>query len=147
MSLDLTQTEADTLIGMPKRPSSGTINIFPSPGDRLIIELESLDKTEDFLLDVTRGRIDLVKITYQHRARQSVILLRLDVHGAPHRNPDGVSVLCPHLHVYREGFGDKWAFPADVADFSNLLNQQQTLFDFMSRCNVTEVIPLQTGLF
>ena len=87
MSLDLTQAEADTLIGMPKRPSSGLINIFPSPGDRLFIELESLDKTEDFLLDVTRARIDLLKITYQERARQSVVLLRLDVHGAPHRNP------------------------------------------------------------
>jgi hypothetical protein len=43
----------------------------PSAGDRLLIPLVSTDRTEDFMLDVTRSRIDLAKATYQNRARWS----------------------------------------------------------------------------
>jgi hypothetical protein len=41
------------------------------------------------MLDVTRAEIKLTKATYQNRARAAIILLRLDLDGPPHRNPDG----------------------------------------------------------
>jgi hypothetical protein len=80
---------------------------FPQPGERLVIPLVSVDKREDFLLDITRSQINVAKITHQNRARHVVILMRLDIQGAPHRNPDGEVIPCPHLHIYRENFGDK----------------------------------------
>ena len=120
---------------------------FPSVGERLVIPLISLDRTEDFLLDVTRSRIDLAKITYQNRGRVVVVLMRLDLNGAPHRNPDGGQMPCPHLHIYREGFGDKWAFPLPAGKFVNLDDMTQTLSDFMGECNVTVQPAVQTRLF
>jgi len=74
-------------------------------------------------------------------------LLRLDVSGPPHRNPDGELIACPHLHVYREGYGDKWAIAIPTGKFENIQNRVQTLIDFMTECNVTEQPSIQTGLF
>jgi len=63
-----------------------------------------------------------------------------------HRNPDNTEVACPHLHVYREGYGDKWAMPLDdlFADTTDLMN---LLEDFMRYCNIIEPPIIQRGLF
>lgn len=111
VDIDLTQDEADSLIAMPKFRTNDDVMYYPDQGSSLTIPLISTDKKENFLLDIKRGRIDLQKATYQNRARQTVILVRLDLSGAPHRNPDGEEVACPHLHVYRERYGDRWAGP------------------------------------
>jgi hypothetical protein len=62
----------------------------------------------------TRYRIKLTKATFQNRARVAIVLYRLDIAGAPHRNLDGEKIPCPHLHFYREGYGAKWAIPAPL---------------------------------
>jgi hypothetical protein len=147
MSIDLTQAEADALISMPKRPSTSDLQQFPSPGGKLVIPLESIDRSEDFLLDITRSRMDFSRITYQNRGRMIIGLLRLDLKGSPHRNPDDTTVPCPHLHIYREGYGDKWAFLLPGGKFGNLDDLFQTFFDFLAVCNVVEHPALQTGLF
>src|SRR2546430_1069114 len=111
--IDIPQAEADALIVMAKRCADERQQwLFPAPGDRIAIALTSIDRRENFMLDVTRGQIKLTKATYQNRARAAIILMRLDLDGPPHRNPGGEEIPCPHLHIYREGFGDKWAFPA-----------------------------------
>ena len=89
-------------------------------------------------MDLYRGRINLAKNTFQNRARRSVILARLDVAGPPHRNPDGQEIPAPHLHIYKEGYGDKWAVPAPLDRFADLSNTEQTLRDFMQFINVTD---------
>jgi len=106
--INLTQDEAEKLMAMEKRAVDEKEWLFPAPGDRVAIPLTSLDKRESFMLDVTRAQIKLTKATYQNRARAAIILMRLDLDGPPHRNPDGVEIPCPHLHIYREGYGDKW---------------------------------------
>jgi hypothetical protein len=42
---------------------------------------------------------------------------------------------CPHLHVYREGHGDKWAIPLPI-QVSNSSNTWQILHEFMDYCTV-----------
>ena len=118
--LNIAQSEADELIAMEKHRVDDGISLFPEPGGRLAIALTSHDKRENFMLDFTRGQIRLTKANYQNRARQAIVLMRLDIDGAPHRNPDDKDVPCPHLHVYREGYGDKWAFPAPADRYSNV---------------------------
>ena len=103
--INLTQDEADKLMTMEKSAVDEKWPLFPGPGERIAIPLVSLDKRENFILDVTRGQIKLTKATYQNRARAMIILMRLDLDGPPHRNPDGEEVSCPHLHIYREGTG------------------------------------------
>ena len=63
------------------------------------------------------SRINALKGTYQTRARQVMVLVRLCFGGGAHRNPDGVRITSPHLHTYREGFGDKWAMPLPEVQF------------------------------
>ena len=99
------------------------------------------------MLDVTRGQIKLTKATFQNRARAAIVLLRLDLDGPPHRNPDGEEIPCPHLHIYRQDFGDKWAIPAPVEKFPDPQDLFSTFEAFMAECNVKTPPRLQKGLF
>jgi hypothetical protein len=135
--IDLTQIDADALIAMEKHRTDDKEWKFPGPGQRLAIPLTSPDKRENFMLDITRSQLRLTKATYQNRARQVVILMRLDLDGPPHRNPDDQEVPCPHLHVYREGYGDKWAVPAPSVRYPNT----QDCFRHSSRLCNTATLP------
>jgi hypothetical protein len=145
--IDLTQLEADALIAMEKHRENDKEWRFPGPGQRLAIPLVSSDKRENFMLDITRSQLKLTKATYQNRARQVVILMRLDLDGPPHRNPDEQEIPCPHLHVYREGYGDKWAIPAPVARYPNTQDLFSTFEAFMQHCNITQIPTIQRVLF
>jgi hypothetical protein len=105
--VDLTQEGADQLIAMEKVRGDDQQLYFPASGDSICAPLTSLDQRDVFLLDVRRERINLSKATYQNRSRKVVVLVRLDIEGNPHRNPDGAEIPTPHLHVFREGYGDK----------------------------------------
>jgi uncharacterized protein DUF6978 len=145
--IDIPQAEADALIAMEKQRVEDKNWLFPEPGGKLAIALASLDKRENFILDITRAQIKLTKVTYQNRARQAIALMRLDLDGPPHRNPDDREILCPHLHIYREGYGDKWAFPAPVSQYPNVQDLFSTLEAFMRHCNITEAPQIERGLF
>ena len=96
--IDMSQAEADALIALDKHKVDNTAWTFPQPGDKIAVPLVSEDKRENFLLDVSRGGIVLSKATYQNRAHKAVVLMRLDLGGAPHRNPDGEEVHPRHEH-------------------------------------------------
>jgi hypothetical protein len=117
--INLTQEEADNLMAMEKRAADEKDWRFPPPGERVAIPLTSLDRRESFVLDAARAQIKLAKATYQNRERAVIVLMRLDLDGSPHRNADGEEIPCPHLHIYREGYGDKWAIPAPLATYPN----------------------------
>ena len=145
--INITQAEADALIALEKIRVDDKAWLFPNPGEQLVIPLSSVDKRESFTLDVTRSRIKLTKSSYQNRAHQAIVLIRLDVDGAPHRNPDGIEIPCPHLHIYREGFGDKWATPAPIARYRNTQDLYSTLWEFLDHCNVIQLPQIEKGLF
>lgn len=142
-----TQAEADALLALEKRRQDETVWLLPEQGNRLSIPIVSLDGREAFLLDISRSRIILEKGTYQHRARKTVILARLDFGGPPHRNPDDQEIAGTHLHIYREGYGDKWAFPVSPAQFPNITDRWLMLQNFMGFCNIVQAPHLQRGLF
>ena len=156
----LTQSEADALFAMPKKPKSTNGMTFPHAGGKLLAEFVSLDGREVFLFNITRGSIEVSKCTYQKQARQVEILRRLDIGGSAHPNPEvevvpldflvsynGIEILCPHLHIYVEGFADKWAIPAP----DDLINPNADLYAVMERflryCNVQEMPNIERGLF
>lgn len=145
--IDIPQSEADALIEMEKRRADDKVLLFPIPGTRLSVELTSVDKRENFSLDITRAQIRLTKATYQNRARQAIILMRLYLDGPPHRNPDGEEISCPHLHRYRKGYGDKWAIPAPVDRYPDCNNLFKTFEAFMVHCNITDPPQIEKGLF
>lgn len=145
--IELAQAEADELIAMEKHRVDDNRYSLPDLGGNLSIPLHSADKRQQFLLDISRGRIDLRKGEYQNRAHKVVVLLRLDLGGAPHRNPDDEEIPCPHLHVYREGYGHRWATPVPTSIFTNIDDRWQTLNEFIQYCNIIEPPFIEKGLF
>ena len=145
--INLTQADADALLAMEKHRADDTAYEYPSLGGGLRIPLQSADKRELFTLDVTRSQIKLTKGTYQNRARGVATLARLDFGGAPHRNPDDQEIDCPHLHLYREGYGDRWAVPLPAARFSDAGDPWLLLLEFMQFVNVTVPPEIRKGLF
>lgn len=136
MSLELTQAEADALIALEKHRVDEQTHPCPLPGGKLVLPLISFDGEEEFLLDVTRGARNVLKVSMQNRSRGSVVLVRF-CSAVAHRNPDDSIVPAPHIHLYREGFADKWAMPLPGAAFSAPMDINTSIADFMSYCNVT----------
>lgn len=132
---NLSQAEADALIAMEKKATTKWKEVSLNPEKHVLELTDGLD-SEEFHIDVNRGRIDLKKCTQLLRTRKTVILLRLDIDGPPHRNPTGKIIPCPHMHIYREGIGDRWATPISGKDFRNIGNFEKTLDDFLNYCNV-----------
>jgi hypothetical protein len=141
----LTQAEADALIAMRKSFASPMMISLP-PGADQTHELIGTDERERFLLDLWRGTIHFPKLKFQTRARRIIVLVRLDIDGAPHTNPDGARLGGTHLHLYREGYEDKWAYPLNTNEFSDPGNIRQTLEDFCNFCHIEEVPPFQESL-
>lgn len=144
--INLTQAEADALHAMEKISVDNTQWSLPDLGGSISVPLISSDKKEYFLLDVSKGRINLKRQKYQSRTREAIVLVRLDL-GSPHRNPDNEEIGVPHLHLYREGYGDKWAFPLPEGLLKDLNDSWQVLADFMRYCNVVQSPNFIRGLF
>jgi Family of unknown function (DUF6978) len=141
----LSQEDADRLIGLNKRRLDDNVWGFPDLGGSVSVPLISIDGSERFVLDLGRGRINLAKVTYQERYVITP-LVRLDVEGPDHLNPDGVIVPCPHLHTYREGFGTRWAAAAPGDVFSDPADIRQTLYQFLGYCNVVDPPTINVGI-
>jgi hypothetical protein len=143
--LVIAQTTADLLINLEKHRVDDALWNFPI-NSSIQIPLVSADKKENFQLDISRARIDLAKATYQNRVHKTIVLVRLDLGNKPHKNPDGNIIGSPHIHLYKEGFGDKWAYPLPEI-FSSSSDLWQSLNDFMSFCNITKRPKIERGLF
>ncbi|MHB1167138.1 MAG: DUF6978 family protein [Carboxydocellales bacterium] len=145
----LTQAEIDLLLNMLKLlVDKGNVN-FPTVASYKCLDIVSQDGKEKFIIDINRkGRIKISKCTYQERYRKDDILLRLDIDGPPHTNPDGQEVPPNHLHIYKEGYGDSWAYPVPPDMFSNPGDLVTTLIEFLQYCRVTNItdISIQGGM-
>lgn len=130
----LTQKEANKLLELEKWLSEPQ-TVHLKPGTNNVYDLDSSDSTEKFILDIWRGSIRL-KARFQTRARKSIVLVRLDLNGSPHTNPDGKRIECPHIHIYREGYDDKWAYPLDLKLFTNPNEFSIAFRDFCDYCNI-----------
>ena len=100
-----------------------------------VIELADNGGREEYLLDIIPNRMIPNKISTTLRVRKNVLLVRLDVNGPPHRNPDDTEVPCPHLHVYKQGYGLKWAYPVPPA-FGDCVGLANYLDSFCDYCHI-----------
>ena len=155
---ELTLTESDVFrfIGVGKIVVGNEVFAFPIVGGKLEIKLHAPSLKEDFLLDLNRTSCVLSKVTYQMRVWRVVILVRVDLGGSPHRNPDGEDILCPHIHIYRPGYGTKWAYPLDpsltgfpgppLTVFTRSNDLGGTMRDFATYCSIETPFSLAVNL-
>ncbi|MGO8934869.1 MAG: DUF6978 family protein [Terracidiphilus sp.] len=139
----LTQSEADQFIQMAKHFLRPPASISIPPGLDDTFELAGPGDREKFHLDIWRGTIRITKLRFQNRVQTVVVLVRLDVDGAPHTNPDGQRLTGTHLHLFREGYDDKWAYPVDAARFTVLNDPGTTFQEFCTYCNIESPPPVQ----
>lgn len=58
--INLTQAEADALIAMEKHRVNEDRSDFPMGGQLLVLPLQSVDRREQFLLDLSRGSLNSI---------------------------------------------------------------------------------------
>jgi len=135
----LTQSEADRLVKMKKIIESELV-VIPAPGDRLNINAHSEDGKEHFAIDIYRGRIDIKKCNMQNIYRKTIPLMSLHIvhENYKHINPDGTVVVGPHLHIYKENYGTRFAIPYNVVD-----NLPENVVKFFKECNIINIPYIQ----
>lgn len=136
----LTANEFNEIMSMTKKFEETSTIVIPDRGKKLNKSLYSPSTKDKFILNIDRGRINLKKVKYQARHENSnTLLLRIDTAGTVHFNPDGERIIGPHIHIYKEGFGDKWAFPLEKTIFTDVENLSNLLKDFLVYFNVENI--------
>jgi hypothetical protein len=140
----LTQEEADQLMALIKVLEATQQIQFPQKGETMQLDAHSTEGRIKFIIDVNRGKINIKKCTYQTRYNRSIPLLRIDIEGGIHTNPPPLreKVPCPHIHIYREGFGDKWAYPLSSKIKTNPSDLVAVLSDFLEYNHVERRPPI-----
>ncbi|MDI9408553.1 MAG: hypothetical protein QM523_04845 [Candidatus Pacebacteria bacterium] len=129
----LSNDEALSLLKLPKIEIERYSGHYLLQGQQTI-ELISIDTKFQFLFDVNCYQI---RLTYQTRTRSKDILARLDLGGIlRHRNPNGEIITGPHIHLYKEGFNDRFAYPLDPQFFSDPSDFLLSIEEFMRFCNI-----------
>lgn len=143
----ITQTEFDFLIKQDKVFDDLTLPIQLGPAPiQWTRKLNAIATKESFLFDFYRGSFELSKYTINKRYKQTVILLRYD-NGGRHTNPDGSTFEAAHVHLYREGYNDKFAF--EVSEIGvNILDSMNIVFTkILHFCNVKKSPVIEVSMF
>lgn len=130
--------EINHLLQMIKRINTrNKVFRFPCLGTQDDIPVESVNKpTVHFRITINRKSKISGKCTFLEIHGSSGVLLRLDIIGPAHTNPDGITISCPHIHIASGDYDTSWAYPletAGIATFEDLISQ---LYEFMRYCNI-----------
>ena len=142
----MTQAEARKMIEVLKKLlQNGTIAI-PAMGSTASFDLRSVLSENDRFAIVfnRRSKISSDKYTLLLRYIGDEGLLRIDVGGPNHVNPDGTIVPCPHIHVRRKDTGAWDAWATDVPSFfDNVTDRVETFGKFLQYCNVNDIADIE----
>lgn len=122
VAIDLTTREADKFIKMLKVAEENGLMVdwkFIVGQDKYSIEFLAMPK--DVEADIRfrvkgckRQKLSFVLLLNS----TNIALLRIDKNF--HTNPDGTKLSDTHIHIYQEGYGDKWAYPLDNFDLDDV---------------------------
>ena len=145
--MGITQSEYNYLIQEDKafEDVETSIKLGPAPikWKRII---NTINGKETFLFDFYRGSFEITKYTYNKRYRQTIVLLRYD-NGGRHTNPDGQFFDGPHVHLYREGYDDKFAFPIFEIGVSPSDSMEEVFKKIAQYCNIITIPTIEVTLF
>ena len=140
----MTKETAQELIQVFKTIIKTGTYYLPPVGSSNAIELKSVQSTKDkFIVYVNRtSKIVKNKYTlYLHYPEEG--LLRMDVNGPDHINPDGKKIPCPHIHMRMDDSGkwDAYAFdlPAIFGDTDDCISTLQSFLQYCHTNNISEL--------
>jgi hypothetical protein len=145
--MSITQSEYDFLMGQKKvfDDSSLPIEFGPAP-IHWTRQVNSLSSKDIFLIDFRRGSIEISKYTVNKRYRQTIIMLRYD-NGGRHTNPDGTKFEGAHVHLYKEGFDDKFAYPISTVGIEETDSIETVFTKIMYFCNISKFPTIEIPMF
>ena len=145
--MGITQVEYDFLMRQDKSFDDliSPIRLGPAPV-QWVKKISSITSKEIFLLDFYKGSFELSNYTINKRYKQTIIMMRYD-NGGRHTNPDGELFEGPHLHLYREGFNDKFAFPVSEVKVVDSDTVEQVFKKIMHFCNINQVPTIEVSMF
>ncbi len=136
--MELTQSQADDYMAVKKRPTRRNSIELIAPFD-VTETLTSNEYGDIFKLDLKQGCIELDVFKLGNRAHDSFTLYRLDIDDKTHRNPDGTNITGPHLHIYKEGFNDLFAYDATKFGFTDFKDLPKLIEKFAKLANIEKL--------
>lgn len=98
-----------------------TINLNCKNGYKFKEELSSNNGKNTYNLYLSYGKMNVEKISINTVHKQSnKVLVRLDLGNQRHVNPDGTVITSDHIHIYKDGYDEKFAYTLDSDEFKNL---------------------------
>jgi hypothetical protein len=136
--MELTDEAFQSLMKMKKKFKTD-ISSIPAASQRVQFSIIGEDNKTEFTVDVDRkSRIEM-KSKVQERYCNNILLVRVEINGPPHTNPDGSNIGRDHIHTYREGYGLSWAYNLAGFDprlFKDKENFTSVFSDFCLYCNI-----------
>jgi len=134
--MELSQDLAERYRNSPKRlKNKETLDLnaeFRIQGEELISD----EFGDIFKLDLRKNKIELKVMNCNIRANDCFVLARLCVNDREHKNPDGIKVGETHLHIYKEGFNDRYAYNPEDHGFSDFDNVPALILQFADFCKI-----------
>lgn len=124
------------------------IKLLRTCGFKYKDKLVNDNSKNSYNLHLNYGRIDVdkVSITTVHN-ESGKVLVRLDLNPRKHINPDGTIVDTDHVHIYKEGYDERFAYPLDSEEFKNIFPDKENMalllksyLDFIKTISIPEII-------
>jgi hypothetical protein len=144
--MSITQTEFSRLLSLEKTFDAADTLILGPPPASWSRGLTAPSTRDKFILDFRRSGFEITKYSYNKRYRQTIIMVRY-CSTVRHTNPDGVTFDGPHVHLFREGFDDKFAFPVSEMGVDSGDAMDIVLIKLLRYCNVSGIPVIELGLF
>lgn len=145
----LSQAEADTLQTIEKALTNPKqVHLPPPNGTKIhaVYYLRDNHRKDDMKLSTYHAQKNQKKVSYRILYNSSILLVRVDTQDAtPHINPDKKIIIPPyqpHIHIYREWYGDKFAYPLPN-EFKDTDDIVQLFMDFLSYSNIINIDEVQ----
>lgn len=117
------------------------MNLLSSPFGRISTTHPILSQSNDikFKIDIYRGNREPGRFTINLRFEETNdCLVRLDVEGGFHPNPDGSYSPNSHIHIYHNDYDkkDSYAYPIDLSEFPQIENLYNATVSFLDYANI-----------
>lgn len=108
---------------------------LPHDKQKKVFHVSSVGTKDTFLLDCHRQGTYEMKLMNQMRYGKDFPMVRLEINAPPHMNPDSYVTSRNHIHIYKEGYGMKWAY--ELSDkFPASMNMLNLFVIFCEYCGI-----------
>ncbi len=135
---NLTQSEAEALMAVRKifEDTSPLMIDRPFREERKLIS--SANSSDTFYLNINETAIEFGKYFVNNRYFSTPLVRLCMDKDAVHENPDGQKIQGCHIHIYREGYGDKFASELRLANITGTTTIQ-VIGQFLVFCNIDRI--------